>query len=173
MVLSSTFFFFTKGVLAKSSSLRDHKIGLMEDHGFKIFAATLHALLFMWTSKYIQQCTNSGVESPYTEVMEFVYLSPVTVTGSNHFIITFCGTVGGDQRFSTPLNRGDHPFVHHLHRGDQWKDAGKFAQFSRPPAPVVNDISLSGFCIKCIFSILSPKNWNFTFFLRLPIIYDD
>ena len=23
--------------------------------------------------------------------------------------------------------------------------------------------------IKCFFSILSPKNWNFTFFLRLPI----
>ena len=50
---------------------------------------------------------------------------------------------GGDQRFSTPLNGGDHPFVHHLHQGDQWKDAGKFAQFSRPLAPVVNDISLT------------------------------
>ena len=53
----------------------------------------------------------------------------------------------GDQRLSTPLNGGDHPFVHHLDRGDQWKDAGNFAQFCRPPAPVVNDISLTYFVL--------------------------
>ena len=35
------------GGINKSSSWRDHKIDLMEDHGVKIFAATLHALLFV------------------------------------------------------------------------------------------------------------------------------
>ncbi len=35
------------GGINKSSSWRDHKIDHMEGHGFKIFAATLHALLFM------------------------------------------------------------------------------------------------------------------------------
>ncbi len=49
---------------------------------------------------------------------------------------------GGDQRISTLLNRGDRPFVNHIYRGDRGKDSGKFAQFIRPPAPIVNDISL-------------------------------
>ena len=35
------------GAINKSSSCRDHKIDLMEDHRFKFFAATLHVLLFM------------------------------------------------------------------------------------------------------------------------------
>ena len=35
------------GGINKSSSWRVHKIDLMDDHGFKIFAAMLRALLFM------------------------------------------------------------------------------------------------------------------------------
>ncbi len=115
-----------------------------------------------------------------------VYISPVTVTCQ--FIIehvssllqqhkcTFFRDVGGDQRFSTPLNGGDHPFVHHLCRGDQQKGTSNFAQFGRPPAPVVNDIFLRkldknktfqemGCCFECnmIFKctesrIESPRN---------------
>ncbi len=130
--------------------------------------------LFNWFRSYskiaskggvggLKQCTNSGVVSPYTEVIEFVYLSPVTVTGSLYYpgyfnsINALVAGRWGDQRFSTPLNRGDHPFMDHLHWGYQWKDAGKFAQFSRPPAPVVNDISLSKYgpyisCFECMHS---------------------
>ncbi len=38
----------------------------------------------------------------------------------------------------------DRPFVYHIYGGDRWKDGGLFAQFIRPPAPIVNDISLKG-----------------------------
>ena len=37
---------------------------------------------------------------------------------------SFCGIQGwGDQRISTPLNRGDRPFVHHIFRGIDEKTA--------------------------------------------------
>ncbi len=49
---------------------------------------------------------------------------------------------GGGSTIFNPTEWGDHPFVYHFNRGDHRNDAGKFAQFSRPPAPIVNDISL-------------------------------
>ncbi len=62
---------------------------------------------------------------------------------SEPFMMFFVASeVRGDQRISTPLNRGDRLFVHHIYQGDRGKDGGKFAQFIRPPAPIVNDISL-------------------------------
>ena len=83
---------------------------------------------------------------------------------------------GGDQRISTSQNRGDRPFVHHLYWGDRLKDGGKFAQVIRPPAPIVNDISLTSIMV-AIYGYLGPSRrgglfkvcTGFVFLLRFQI----
>ncbi len=92
--------------------------------------------------------------------------------GSSKALMMFLSDprLGGDQRVLTSMNLRDRPFVHHLYWGDQWKDGGNFAQFIRPPAPIVNDISLTNWA--------SFKNWvawfkkliDFKNYLN-PIIY--
>ena len=54
----------------------------------------------------------------------------------------FVGRWRGDQRFSTPLNGGDHPLCTTFIGGINEKTQENLPNFSRPPAPVVNDISL-------------------------------
>ncbi len=78
----------------------------MEDHVFKIFAAMLHISIFMWTSEQ----SESTLSLPFPYYSYIINLLSRVLEG-NSIKALFAGQRGGDQRFSTPLHGGDHPFV--------------------------------------------------------------